>query len=168
MRVACLTDFDVMPDCATGLISRELPTRSKLGEQGLLKHREELQAKAEGQSVRSFVADRWTFEYDLAYCGLAEDVYIAAHLANRKHALGDSEFESESAIAAREFASLKEECDRSASTSTEPGQELLATRMYAQILKRPTANATRAPHRAPKRLGRPAARRRSVSPLSPL
>jgi putative ATP-dependent endonuclease of OLD family len=31
--------------------------------------------------VQTFVSDEWTLEYDLAFAGLAEDVWIAAHLA---------------------------------------------------------------------------------------
>ena len=43
--------------------------------------RKELCDKCDGQNVKSFVADHWTFEYDLAHAGLGEEVYIAAKLA---------------------------------------------------------------------------------------
>lgn len=153
VRVACLTDLDVMPDCAEELITKKLPTRSILGEEGLATRRVGLEQKATGQGVRTFVADWWTFEYDLAYCGLAEDVYIAAHLANEKRALDESEFERESDVAAKEFAGLKADSDRTVSISTETGQELLATRVYARILDRSTSKAILAQYLA-KRLGK--------------
>lgn len=35
----------------------------------------------DGQFVKTFVSDQWTFEYDLAFAGLAEEVFIAAKLA---------------------------------------------------------------------------------------
>jgi putative ATP-dependent endonuclease of OLD family len=38
-------------------------------------------AKASGQRVRTFVSEAWTFEYSLSLSGLAEEVWIAAHLA---------------------------------------------------------------------------------------
>jgi putative ATP-dependent endonuclease of OLD family len=43
--------------------------------------RASIEARATGQSVRTFVADQWTLEYDLAHCGLAREVWIAADLA---------------------------------------------------------------------------------------
>lgn len=98
--VACLADMDVMPDCAPtilGLVSgdddekwssskrrwkalRDFDGNGKTREQALEEWRARLQS-ADGQSVKTFVADYWTLEYDLAFCGLAEDVYVAAALA---------------------------------------------------------------------------------------
>jgi putative ATP-dependent endonuclease of OLD family len=36
---------------------------------------------SDGQCVRTFVADHWTLEYDLAFSGLAREVHAAAYLA---------------------------------------------------------------------------------------
>ncbi len=100
VRVACVTDMDVMPDCAPpilGLVTsdgderwkspkrrwkalRDFGADAKTQEQALSERRASLQSN-DGQSVRTFVADYWTLEYDLAFCGLAEEVYVAASLA---------------------------------------------------------------------------------------
>ena len=81
--VACVTDMDVMPNCGKSLIKKVLPTKGSLGESGVKAKRKELSEKTSGQMVRTYVADEWTLEYDLAYFGLAEDVYVAARLARR-------------------------------------------------------------------------------------
>ncbi len=39
--------------------------------------------------MRTFVADHWTLEYDLAFCGLAEEVYVAACLAKNDTAINE-------------------------------------------------------------------------------
>lgn len=98
---ACITDMDVMPDCAAeihGLVTG--PTDPKwdkkadrrwrairdfgatLAEQeiALDEHRKKRTA-SDGQCVRTFVADQWTLEYDLAFAGLAREVHAAAYLA---------------------------------------------------------------------------------------
>jgi putative ATP-dependent endonuclease of OLD family len=98
--VACVVDMDVMPDCAPvilGLVAgdddekwksprrrwkalRNFGGDGKTQERALNDWRTRLRAN-DGQSVRTFVADHWTLEYDLAVCGLAEEVYVAASLA---------------------------------------------------------------------------------------
>lgn len=98
--VACIVDMDVMPDCAPGLLGlvsddnderwcnpkrrwkamRDFGDCDESRKAALLLRRRRLQ-KNDGQSVKTFVADHWTLEYDLAFCGLAEEVYIAASLA---------------------------------------------------------------------------------------
>jgi putative ATP-dependent endonuclease of OLD family len=90
--VACVTDLDVMPDCAPEIIGKVKPGeawpkgrrwRAKKDFPGdaLAKRRAEIQAKASGQNVQTFVADEWTLEYDLAFSGLDNEVWLAAHLA---------------------------------------------------------------------------------------
>ena len=49
-------------------------------EKGLTEHREK-RAESDGQCVRTFVADHWTLEYDLAFRGLSKEVHNAAYLA---------------------------------------------------------------------------------------
>ena len=98
--VACIVDMDVMPDCAPtilGLVTgddddkwksperrwkamRDFGDHDKSQEQALDEWRKRLRSN-DGQSVRTFVADHWTLEYDLALCGLAEEVFVAASLA---------------------------------------------------------------------------------------
>jgi putative ATP-dependent endonuclease of the OLD family len=90
--VACVTDLDVMPDCAPVIFGRvkageALPekrrwrVRSDFKGTGLEDRREEIRGKASAQNVETFVSNEWTLEYDVAHAGLAEDVWIAAHLA---------------------------------------------------------------------------------------
>ncbi len=94
--VACIADMDVMPDCAPKIIGRvksgekwpekkdrQWRAMSDFKEDELETRREVIREKANGQSVETFVADRWTLEYDLARAGLGEDVWIAAHLAKK-------------------------------------------------------------------------------------
>lgn len=98
--VACLADVDVMPDCAPAIIGlvtseddekwkspnrrwkalRDFGSGPETQQGELNKWRASLRAN-DGQSVRTFVSDHWTLEYDLAFCGLAKEVYVAAALA---------------------------------------------------------------------------------------
>jgi putative ATP-dependent endonuclease of the OLD family len=95
--VACITDMDVMPDCAPGILGkiktglaipsikeskRRWRVKTDFEEDGLETKRKAIRDKANEQSVRTFVANEWTLEYDLAYFGLARDVWIAAVLAD--------------------------------------------------------------------------------------
>ena len=98
--VANLADIDVMPDCAPAILDlvtgdddekwgsprRRWKAMRDLTEQALAESREHLRG-SDGQSVCTFVADHWTLEYDLAYCGLAEEVYVAASLAKNDGAI---------------------------------------------------------------------------------
>ena len=98
--VACVADLDVMPDCAPeilGLVDgdddekwasttrrwkaiRDFGEDDEARTQALERLRDRLKEN-DGQLVRTFVADHWTLEYDLAVGGLAEQVFLAATLA---------------------------------------------------------------------------------------
>ncbi|NTX88649.1 MULTISPECIES: ATP-dependent endonuclease [unclassified Pseudomonas] len=97
---ACITDMDVMPDCAPEILSlkgvkgavwpdkadrrwravKDFGATSSDIERGLKEHRDN-RAESDGQCVRTFVADHWTLEYDLAFKGLSKEVHHAAYLA---------------------------------------------------------------------------------------
>jgi len=92
--VACITDLDVMPDCAPEIVGKvepgtNWPIKSKRKwraekdfEEGELEQkRDEIDAKASGQKVKTFIADSWTLEYDLARGEIGKAVWVAAHLA---------------------------------------------------------------------------------------
>lgn len=90
--VACVADFDVMPNCAPEIVgkvkegeawpdNRRWRTKSDFSDEELKQLRQEIHDKASDQRVETFVADQWTFEYDLAYFGLGREVWIAAQLA---------------------------------------------------------------------------------------
>ena len=108
LPVACLADMDVMPDCAPeilGLVEgdddekwqsstrrwkavRDFGNDTAQRDDALGAVREQKQEN-DGQSVITFIADHWTLEYDLAHCGLAEQVFTAALLAKNDDLLND-------------------------------------------------------------------------------
>jgi putative ATP-dependent endonuclease of OLD family len=94
VKVACITDLDIMPDCAPEIVGRvdagaAWPEKNKRRWRAkgdfttpeLDQKRDEIIAKASGQNVETFVAGEWTLEYDLAHAGLAREVFIASRLA---------------------------------------------------------------------------------------
>jgi putative ATP-dependent endonuclease of the OLD family len=104
--VSCVADMDVMPDCAPrilGLVEsdddpkwtssfrrwrahRDFGNTEITQEDDLASRRKSL-AAGDHANVHTFVADHWTFEYDLAFAGLAEDVLVAAALAEQDQAI---------------------------------------------------------------------------------
>ncbi|MDY1461550.1 AAA family ATPase [Pseudomonas aeruginosa] len=106
---ACITDMDVMPDCAPEILSlkgvrgavwpdkadrrwramKDFGTTPLELEKGLKDHREKRTA-SDGQCVRTFVADHWTLEYDLAFSGLSKEVHNAAYLAINEEKIDES------------------------------------------------------------------------------
>lgn len=135
--VACLTDLDVMPDCAPEIIGlveegqqwkeigkRRWRAKSDYDDASLAAKREGLRAKASGQKVETFVADEWTLEYDLAFFGLAKDVWIAAHLAKADERINAEETDKKTieTEAAGSFTAL---CEK------ELDQQQLASNVYA-------------------------------------
>lgn len=94
--VACVTDLDVMPNCAPEIIGKikageDIPERppsrrqwrvkSEFTVEQMAERRKTRVEKASGQNVRTFVAGEWTLEYDLAHSGLTHEVWQAAVLA---------------------------------------------------------------------------------------
>lgn len=95
--VACVTDMDVMPDCAPLLVGKikegeaipPLPgskrrwrIKGDFSSSELNEKREHIRNKANEQHVQTFVANEWTLEYDLAFFGLGKYVWLAAKLAD--------------------------------------------------------------------------------------
>lgn len=86
INVACITDRDIMPDCAPGIcidkkytsdkktwpekVNRAWRTESDFTKEAAKAHLEKIKERADGQGVRTYVAGHWTLEYDLAYKGL--------------------------------------------------------------------------------------------------
>jgi putative ATP-dependent endonuclease of OLD family len=140
--VVCVADFDVMPDCAPEILGRvksgELwpdkahrrwRTKSDFTPAELDNRRAEIRAKASGQRVETFVSDQWTLEYDLAFSGLAEEVWIAANLAKADEQISAGKAATATIIrdAIRSFAAL---------TRRNPSKQELATRVYALFIER--------------------------------
>lgn len=86
INVACITDRDIMPNCAPGICidekytldkktwpeksNRAWRTESDFTKKAAEAHLEKIKERADGQGVRTYVAGHWTLEYDLAYKGL--------------------------------------------------------------------------------------------------
>ena len=102
VRVAAISDLDVMPDAAPAILglvvddsderwtssTRRWRARKDYPEDSLEARRAAL-ALNDGQGVRTFVADHWTFEYALAIAGLAKLVHRAAMYAKYDEQLND-------------------------------------------------------------------------------
>lgn len=89
--VACITDRDIMPDCAPAIcIEKEYSDKTKWPKNRKWKVESEyptqhdkteylnsIKDKSDGQKVKTFVASDWTLEYDLAKCGLSDELIEA-------------------------------------------------------------------------------------------
>lgn len=153
--VACVTDLDVMPDCAPEILGIKKvddgngnqvwsPTRQWLkvsdfpkDEQTLSEYRQGKAEKVMGQGVMTFVSDNWTLEYDLAHSELAEEVYVAAKLALKdqkvcEEAVSRTDVKEE---ARTEFADLLNEVDT---------DDELASKIYALFAHKTRTKASKA------------------------
>ena len=86
IKVACITDRDIMPNCAPRIcLNREYNddktnwpeindrrwiVESDFNDTQKATYLNRIQVKANGQNVKTFVSDKWTLGYDLAYYGL--------------------------------------------------------------------------------------------------
>jgi putative ATP-dependent endonuclease of OLD family len=147
--------MDVMPDCAPYILGKLQPTdtlpavksrrwRVKsdfTSEAGLQERKNDIIAKASGQFVKTFVADQWTLEYDLAlgpkkgtdFTGaLAEDVWVAACLAESDEAIHGQKTDSETVVkkAIADFDVLKKQVIANATGTV---YEQLAAHIYAKF-----------------------------------
>lgn len=180
--IACVTDMDVMPNCAPLIIGKIKETedwppvsskrrwRAKRDIVDLQVHRDAKRDKAMGQFVRTFVSDEWTLEYDLALGpkdasgaylgGLAEDVYVAACLAEKDDKLDtktledapaqpslldENNIETIVATALEDFATLT---NGSSSTTDCLTQEVIAAHVYAKFANGTASKAIAAQHLA--------------------
>ena len=159
--VACLADMDVMPDCAPkilGMVTDDKDARwqsnkrrwkakcdfgkdIKSRKSALENYRKKLK-KDDGQLVRTFVSDHWTFEYDLAHCGLAEQIFIAAILAMNDDPMNSETkaFQDVERNAKEKFSKLK--------SNTGNDLEMLCTKIYKFFHSRAASKAVAAQHLA--------------------
>lgn len=83
IHVACVTDRDVMPDCAPSICidsqytlanKSKWPSRRKWKTESEIIDKvnfiDDIKKRADGQNVKTFVAPQWTLEYELAASGL--------------------------------------------------------------------------------------------------
>ena len=156
--VACITDMDVMPDCAPAIIgklqsddawpstaSRRWRAKRDIGDEtALARYRKEKLEKPTGQFVMTFVSDQWTLEYDVALgpkdttgkysAALAEDVYIAACLASDEETISAGKKERE-ALETKAISDFKKLTTSSAAREGSSAQEVIASRVYAKFAK---------------------------------
>jgi putative ATP-dependent endonuclease of the OLD family len=156
--VACITDMDVMPDCAPAIVgkfdegsvwpaktTRRWRAKKDIGDEKALQvARQEKINKASGQCVQTFVSDEWTLEYDLALgpkdenggysLNLAEDVYVAACLAENDDAINAKKIavDGVAKAAIEEFAALKSTAVVKDGCAVE---ETIAATIYAKFAK---------------------------------
>lgn len=148
--IACVTDMDVMPDCAGVITGKNLSTKRGLGQQGLDDKQASLRAKASGQCVETFVSDEWTLEYDLAYSGLAKQVHVAAHLAAKDEALAKKNealdvaiLRTETTTAKKEYKILQTDARRAVDEAIANDcsyEEVLAAKVYSRFTKGTTVS----------------------------
>lgn len=148
--VACVTDMDVMPDCAKLIIEKKIPAKSDLGEKGVTERRIVLGEKTTGQAVKTFVANEWTLEYDLAYFGLAKEVYLSACLAKKDEALVKKGKDLDERVfgevvkkAQKEFDRIEQEVSEATSKGPATGcndKEFIATEVYASFTNKTKAS----------------------------
>jgi putative ATP-dependent endonuclease of OLD family len=156
MPVACVTDMDVMPDCAPWIIGilgpgetapvlpgskRKWRMESDFAVGQLEERRERVAARAAGQCVKSFVSNEWTLEYDLAFYGLAKEVWIAAGLAEDDEKIHAGTLSKGNAIksALASFEVLEKQ-------NLSP--EVLASHVYARFAQDRVSKAIAAQHLA--------------------
>lgn len=154
MLVACIADFDVLPDCAPVLIGKIEPgatlperknrrwrVRSDFTASELDTRRAEIKARASGQGVETMVADECTLEYDLAFAGLGKEIWVAAQLAaaDERISLSKVTLLSEVRSALCSFRELR--------NSTSNAEEL-ASRIYEPFERRKASKAIAAQYLA--------------------
>lgn len=150
IRVACLADRDVLPDCAREAL--EIPTYDSKGDAQKKSRsarrfesdfaddnaREQLLqdlSSDDGENVRTFVSDHWTLEYDLARAGFSLELFHAASLADHETRLDrkvkKAERETEADIAAAASAAWSKLTDQyKARTDAE---DFLACKAYQPL-----------------------------------
>lgn len=167
--VACVTDMDVMPNCAPEIIGRvkagvawpdqaDRKWRAKKDYPGteLIEERKKKENKAFEQLVQTFVSDEWTLEYDLAlgpksgdkfFCGLAEDVFISACLADKDDSInaGNTTVQAVETLAQAAFSCLK---NAATSADGHTPEEVLASHVYAKFTRKKVSKAITAQYLA--------------------
>lgn len=109
IKVACLMDRDVLPDCAPAICidenyvdvssfpakeRRKWTVESEIGDKE--KYLEKKCKQINGQLVKAFVSNHWTLEYDLAYSGLIDHMLqviidLAYQPQNRENKLEEAQ-----------------------------------------------------------------------------
>jgi putative ATP-dependent endonuclease of OLD family len=161
--------MDVMPNCAPQIIGRvksgeawpnkaDRKWRAKRDytDTELIQKKNEKKAKASEQSVQTFVSNEWTLEYDLALgpkngdkfsCGMAEDVFIAACLAEKDD---DINAGKTTVLAVEKLAQIAFSSHKNAPSSADghSPEEVLASHIYAKFTRNKVSKAITAQYLA--------------------
>lgn len=126
--VACITDRDIMPDCAPNILgytdSPKRKWRKESDDMESLQKKIDSKLINDGQNVKTFISNKWTFEYDLAYHGLCHEVFCAFVLADKDEFLHSGKLNRSDV-----FRSAMSSCPNDAS------QERRSTNVYAYLKK---------------------------------
>ncbi len=148
IRVACLADRDIRPDCAREVSGHEDGSEAEEKSNQQPRFEADLpdetarenwlsgKRRDDGENVRTFVSDHWTLEYDLAHAGLGHCLYVAISLAKDEarldkqgEAFTDEQQNKVIAAAEESWSKLNEEVgDR------EDATEYLAYKVYKPLL----------------------------------
>lgn len=166
--VACIGDLDIWPECAPAILEkldsagqrpagRRWKTKSDYPAAGALDaQRAVICAINDGESVKTFVADEWTFEYDLAHGAkngaahpmeIAKDVFIAIALAendDKIHA-GSTNVAAVTTAAEASYAQLVQ---GAAAANGSTKEEVIATKVYSGLATTNTSKSIAAQYLA--------------------
>ena len=122
--VACITDRDILPDCAPAICydekyvdpqnwpaQRNWKVESDFTSEEIKEYISKICSKADGQTVKTFVSDHWTLEYDLAYSGLNNELLKAIIKTQYISDNQGKKFHEERKII-QKYATLEEKCSR--------------------------------------------------------
>ncbi len=144
IRVACLADRDVLPDCAREILGLEGSRRtfeSDLIDRAARENLIQQLCGDDGENVRTFVSDRWTFEYDLAYAGFDRLLNRAIYLAKKEAAQQGADRDAISEEADQVWEAWKNEAN-----SEKGAQEYLACKVYKPLFRRSVSKTVTAQH----------------------
>ena len=149
IRVACIADRDIMPDCARvalgskdGAGQEENTNQQPRFEADLPD--EDARAKwivgkchDDGENVRTFVSNHWTLEYDLARSGLSCDLHTAIALARdeaNRDRTGTARTDEERSAIISEAMETWNKLEHEVS-DRQDAQEYLSCKVYEPLLK---------------------------------
>jgi len=130
--VACLADRDIPPDSAKPFLSVSRKTLDDFDEEKIAERLKKLR-QHDGGNVLTYVSEHWTLEYDLAYAGLARELWQAIRLSERPTDSRETVIKE----AANEFDSLGE-----------LSKEQRALKVYGHMLKERISKSVVAQHLA--------------------
>ena len=127
IKVACITDRDIPPDVAS-YVPEERKKESDYAPEEIKQEVQKLKER-DGGPVQTFVSEKWTFEFDLAYCGLGLQMHIAIQLAKKAKSKGHLSEEEQQDIVTQAQSDFDQWQDNSLSP------EEVAAKVYEPLYK---------------------------------